>query len=116
MGAGLVGFFILLILSRSTTWIMIGIMGFGFSMAGIYPTTVSFSGRLIQKYPLSWSFILTTASLGSIVMPSVIGKIAAGAGIFYGMSSIAAAIAVDVVFILILVWHVSGQRIVEGRD
>ena len=110
MGAGLVGFFVLLLLSRTTLWIMVGIMGFGYSMAGIYPTTVSFSGRLIQKYPLSWSFVLTTASFGSILMPSVIGRIAADAGIFYGMASIAAAIAVDIVFIMALVLYVSKHK------
>lgn len=110
MGAGLVGFFVLLLLSRTTLWIMVGIMGFGYSMAGIYPTTVSFSGRLIQKYPLSWSFVLTTASFGSILMPSVIGRIAADVGIFYGMASIAAAIVVDIVFIGALVLYVSRHK------
>lgn len=114
MGAGLVGFFILLLMSRTTLWIMVGIMGFGYSMAGIYPTTVSFSGRLIEKYPLSWSFVLTTASLGSILMPSVIGRIAAREGIFYGMSSIAAAIIVDILFILALVSYISRHKVEPG--
>ena len=102
MGAGLVFFFLVLILSRSTGLIVFGIMGFGYSMAGIYPTTVSFAGNLIQKYPMAWSFILTTASLGSIIMPSIIGRIAENAGIFYGMSSIAAVVVVDLVFIIVL--------------
>ncbi|MBQ8118832.1 MAG: MFS transporter [Lachnospiraceae bacterium] len=115
MGAGLVGFFILLLLSRTTLWIMVGIMGFGYSMAGIYPTTVSFSGRLIEKYPLSWSFVLTTASFGSILMPSVIGRIAAKAGIFYGMSSIAAAILIDILFILALVGYIAGHKAEAGN-
>lgn len=56
MGVGLVCFFFLLLFSRSTVWIVIGIMGFGYSMAGIYPTTVSFAGNLIEKYPIAWSF------------------------------------------------------------
>jgi fucose permease len=102
MGVGLVIFFILLIVSRSTVPIMIGIIGFGFSMAGIYPTTVSFSGNIIQKYPMAWSFILTIASLGSIIMPSIIGKIAEVAGIAVGMSSVAFVVVLDLVFILIL--------------
>ena len=82
MGAGLVCFFLFTVYSAaSTVWIVIGIMGFGYSMAGIYPTTVSFAGNLIEKYPIAWSFILTIASIGSIVMPSIIGKIAETAGI-----------------------------------
>ena len=102
MGIGLVGFFFLLLFSRSTPFIILGIMGFGFSMAGIYPTTVSFSGLIIEKYPLAWSYILTLASFGSILMPSVIGKIAETAGIYYGMSSIVAVVIIDLLFVLIL--------------
>ena len=106
MGIGLVLFFFLLLFSRSTLWIIIGIMGFGYSMAGIYPTTVSFSGALIEKYPLAWSFILTAA----IVMPSIIGKIAETSGIFFGMSSIVAVVFIDMVCIVGLVTYVGGQH------
>ncbi len=105
MGIGLVAFFLLLINSHTTPWIVVGIMGFGFSMAGIYPTTVSFSGKLNQKYPLCWSFILTAASMGSILMPSIIGRIAETAGIGAGMSSVAVAVAVDLVCIIALVTY-----------
>ena len=106
MGAGLILFFVILITARDTPQIVIGIMGFGYSMAGIYPTTVSFSGNLIQKYPLSWSFMLTFASLGSVLMPSVIGSIAESAGIFYGMSSIVVVIIVDMALIIGLTAYV----------
>jgi fucose permease len=110
MGAGMVGFFFLLLFSRSTPWIVFGIMGFGYSMAGIYPTTVSFSGRLIEKYDLAWSFILTLASIGSIIMPSVIGKIAEISGIFWGMSSIVVVVLIDLVCIVGLVFYVRKEN------
>ena len=110
MGVGLVCFFFLLLFSRSTVWIVIGIMGFGYSMAGIYPTTVSFAGNLIEKYPIAWSFILTIASIGSIVMPSIIGKIAETAGIFYGMGSIVVVVFIDMVCILALVRYLKKQN------
>lgn len=103
MGVGIVLFFIVLIMSKSTTPIVIGIMGFGFSMAGIYATTVSFAGELIKKYSLAWSFILTTASLGSIIMPSIVGFIADDFGIATGVGSIAIALFIDMIFIMILV-------------
>lgn len=106
MGAGLVLFFLVLISSKSMGMIVFGIMGFGFSMAGIYPTTVSFSGKLIQKYSLAWSFILTFASLGSILMPTVIGAIAGAYGIFVGMCSVGVVIAIDLVCIVALVRYV----------
>ncbi len=99
MGCGLVVFFVLLMVSRSTPLIVLGIMGFGYSMAGIYPTTVSFSGIIIKKYPIAWSFMLTFASVGSITMPYIIGELAEQFGIFYGMSSIVAAVVIDMAFI-----------------
>lgn len=102
MGFGLVGFFFLLLFSRSTALIILGIMGFGFSMAGIYPTTVSFTGLIIEKYPMAWSYILTLASFGSILMPMIIGEIAETAGIYYGMSSIVAVVMIDLIFIMVL--------------
>ena len=102
MGVGLVVFFLLLINSQSMGFIILGIIGFGFSMAGIYPTTVSFSGKLIQEYPMAWSFILTFASFGSILMPSAIGSIAEKAGIAAGMSSVAAVVVIDLVCIIFL--------------
>ena len=103
MGTGIVVFFVLLLFARNAAFIVICIMGFGFSMAGIYPTSVSFTGDLIRKYSLAWSFILTMASFGSILMPSIIGRIAESAGIYYGISSIAAAVVIDFICILTLV-------------
>lgn len=113
MGFGIVLFFFLLLFSRSTPWIVFGIMGFGYSMAGIYPTTVSFCGNIIQKYPIAWSFILTFASIGSIVMPSIIGKIAESVGIFYGMSSIVAVVFIDMACIISLVIYVRKNHVTE---
>ena len=57
-------------------------------------------GKIIKKYDMAWSFMLTMASLGAIVMPSIIGKIAETAGIFYGMSSIVAVVFTDLAFII----------------
>ena len=109
MGAGLVVFFLILINSESVGMIIFGIMGFGFSMAGIYPTTVSFSGNLIQKYSLAWSFILTFASFGSILMPTIIGAIAGTYGIYVGMASVGVVIAIDLVCIVVLVRYVKNN-------
>jgi fucose permease len=51
---------------------------------------------------MAWSFILTIASFGSILMPSIIGKIAEVAGIAVGMSSVAFVVLLDLVLILLL--------------
>lgn len=110
MSVGMVGFFLMLLFSSTTSLILLGIIGFGFSMAGLYPTTVSFAGSIIQKYALAWSFILTIASLGAIIMPSVIGKIAETAGIYYGMQSIIAVVIVDFLCVVVLVWYIRKLR------
>lgn len=110
MGIGIVAFFFWLLLSKNTVLIVIGIMGFGYSMAGIYPTTVSFCGALIQKYAMAWSFILTIASMGSILMPSVIGRIAESAGIAYGMSSVVIVVLLDLALIIALSRYMQQER------
>ncbi len=103
MGIFMAVFFVFLLFVKSPVLIMIGIVGFGFSMAGIYPTTVSFAGHLTEKYPTSWSFILTIASFGSILMPSIIGAVASRAGIYMGIATIVIAVVIDVVAILVMV-------------
>jgi len=113
MGIGLVLFFFLLFSSKTPVLITAGIIGFGFSMSGIYPTIVSFTGKLIQKYAIAWSFILTMASFGSIIMPSVIGKIAENMGIFYGMSSIVVVVFIELSLIISLVIYTNRKGIVE---
>lgn len=119
MGGGIVCFFFLLLNSTQTLWIIIGIMGFGFSMAGIYPTTVSFAGFVIQKYKLAWSFMLTTASIGSIVMPSIVGAIAESVGIAAGMNSIIVVIVIDMLSIILLSVYMkkqSRQETIESKS
>lgn len=110
MSIGIIGFFLMLLFSSTTPLILFGIMGFGFSMAGLYPTTVSFAGSIIQKYALAWSFILTIASLGAIIMPSIIGKIAETAGIYYGMQSIIAVVVIDFICVVMLVAYIRKLR------
>ncbi len=100
MGAGLVFFFVFLLFVKTPVPIVICIMGFGFFMAGIFPTTVSFTGELISRYPLSWSFILTVSSLGGVFMPSIVGYVAQKAGIVLGISTIAVAVVADLFCIL----------------
>ena len=89
MAGGIAVFFLLLIFSQTTPFIILGIMGFGLSMSGIYPTTVTYAGQLIQNYPMAWSMIATLAALGGIFMHNVVGIISQNFGIAAGMSSIA---------------------------
>ncbi|MDD2981392.1 MAG: MFS transporter [Hespellia sp.] len=93
-------FFILLITSRSAAPVAVGIIGIGFFMAGLYPTTVACAGDVIKAYPLSLSILLTITSLGAILMPSIIGIVAKRVGIVGGMSTIIVAVIVTFGFIV----------------
>lgn len=93
-------FFIILLTAKSMTPITIGIIGVGFCMAGLYPTTISCIGKIIKEYPMGLSFLLTFAGLGAILMPSLIGFVAQKIGIVGGMSTVIIAVIITVLFIL----------------
>lgn len=110
MSAGMVLFFLIVLMGRTLPVITLGIAGFGFSMAGLYPTRVSLTGGLMKEYPMAWSFILTTASLGSILMPSMIGAVAEKAGLYMGISMIILAVTATFVVTLINLMLVRRQK------
>ena len=91
---GYLVFFIIMIISRTALPITVGIMGLGFFMAGLYPTTISDVGKTLKEYPLAMSTLLTIAGCGSILMPSIIGAVAQQIGIVGGMSTIIVAVVV----------------------
>lgn len=103
MGFGMIVFFIALLFARTTTFIIVAIIGFGLSMAGVYPTVTSFSGNIVNKYPMCYSYILTGAGFGAILMPAIIGFVAENFGIFVGMSSIVVVVVIQMIIILMLV-------------
>lgn len=103
MGIGSFIFFVSLLFAKTTWPIIISIAGFGLSMAGVYPTITSFAGDLMKKYPICYSFILTGAGFGSILMPTVIGFLADNYGIYIGMCSIVIVIVIEMALILLLI-------------
>lgn len=96
MAVGMAVFFAVVLAGRTLPVITLGIAGFGFSMAGVYPTRVSMAGKLMADYPMAWSVILTTASFGSILMPSIVGAVAETMGLYMGISTIFLAVAATV--------------------
>ena len=103
MGIGQIIFFILLLFSKTPVPIIIAIAGFGLSMAGVYPTIASFGGDIMKKYPMCWSYVLTGAALGSIIMPSIIGFLADSFGIYIGMCSIVIVVVIEMFIIIKLI-------------
>lgn len=92
--------FVLLITSRSFGPAALGVIGVGFFMAGLYPTTVSSIGHIAVKYPMALSTVLTFAGLGAILMPAAIGIVAEKVGIIGGMSIVTIAVIITCLLII----------------
>lgn len=103
---GTVAFYSLLLSSQNVTVITIAIMGLGFSMAGIYPITISNFGSTIKLYPMSMGVLLMMGGIGSIIMPIIVGTLSDNFGILAGMSAIVFAIVMMIGFVLINVFRV----------
>jgi FHS family glucose/mannose:H+ symporter-like MFS transporter len=100
---GTAGFYMLLLSSRNLIVITIAIMGLGFSMAGIYPTTISTIGKTIKAYPMSMGVILMVSGVGAIIMPIITGALSDAFGILAGMTAIVFAIILMIFFVILSV-------------
>ncbi len=87
-------FFILMIATKSMPLIIIGLLGTGLSMSGIYPTTLSTMHRSYNSSPLASGFAIGIAVIGGISMPIVVGAIAERYGVEQGISTIGVALGI----------------------
>lgn len=89
---GAIVFFTLFMMS-SSIWAIIGsILGLGFCLSGIYPTTIANVGNVLKGSNGAMGTLLGIAGLGGIIMPYITGDIAERIGIKGGMISITVAI------------------------
>lgn len=107
LSAGTVMFYLLLLSTRNVTTITFAIMGLGFSMAGIYPTTVSTLGGIIKTYPMSMGVLLMIGGSGAIIMPIITGALADSFGVLAGMSAIIVATFMMLIFVGLYVFDKS---------
>ena len=94
--------FVLMIASENIVLIVIGLMGVGLFMGGIYPTTYSFMGLRYSSSTLATGTCMGVATLGSILMPMIIGTVADRTGITGGITTIAFALVLMMVLMLLL--------------
>ena len=83
---GILVFLGVLLMSTSLVPMLIGTVGLGLSLSGMYGTTVANAGGVFGEYPLAMGIFVTVTGLGSVVTPSIIGSIAARTGIHAGMT------------------------------
>ena len=74
-------FFLILIATKNLTIITIAIVGLGYFLAGIYPTSVSSVGRVIKGSTMGMSMFLAISALGGIITPKIVGMVADHIGI-----------------------------------
>lgn len=96
-------------LTLSNLWgIIFCILGLGFCLAGIYPTTISNVGEVLQGSSLAMGALLGVAGSGGIIMPYITGLVAESRGIGGGM--IVISIAVICMFLCTLANKIRKQR------
>jgi fucose permease len=98
---GSVIFFILFLISTNTWAIIVCVLGLGFCLAGVYPTTIANVGNIIKGSGLAMGVLLAIAGLGAIIMPYITGLVAEKSGITGGMVAISVAVVFMFVFALI---------------
>lgn len=84
--AGIVVFLCILLISTNLVLMLVGTIGLGLSLSGMYGTTVANAGSVFGEYPLAMGIFVTVSTLGSVITPSIIGGIAAYTGIRAGMT------------------------------
>lgn len=91
-------FFIMLISSQNIVFITICMIGLGFFLAGIYPTSIANAGSLIKGCTKGMAMLLAISGLGGIIMPQIVGLLADQ----IGMAGAMAFLALDAGIILVL--------------
>ncbi len=109
MGLMVTGFFILMLTATKPAFIMVGVLGTGFSMSGIYPTTLSTQAKKYNKSTIATGTCIASATLGSIIMPGVIGTVAEGHGIEAGMATILIALVLMIALMIVKVFYTKYQ-------
>ena len=78
--------FFLLVSSHQLLFITIALVGLGFFLSGIYPTSIAYAGQFIQGSSFGMAIITAIASLGGIITPQLVGTIADQKGILVSIS------------------------------
>lgn len=101
MGAMMTLCFVLMISAQSTALVVSGLLGLGFFMSGIYPTTLSTMDSRYNSSTVATGTCIATATVGGILMPIIIGEVAEVSGIRGGVATISVALAIMVILMVI---------------
>ena len=100
LGLAMTFFFVLMITVSSPIIIFIALLGVGFSMSGIYPTTLSTMDTRYNSSTIATGTCIGTATIGAIAMPIIIGQVAERTGLAGGVATISIALFMMVVLMI----------------
>ncbi len=76
LGSSMFLFTFLLVNTADSVTAAVAVLGIGLSMGGIYPTVISTNEKRYVESTIATGICIATATVGSVVMPSVVGWIA----------------------------------------
>ena len=100
LGLAMTAFFILMITVSNPVVIFLALLGVGFSMSGIYPTTLSSMDTRYNSSTIATGTCIGTATIGAIAMPIIIGQVAERTGLAGGIATISIALFVMVALMI----------------
>jgi len=100
--SGMAIFYITLLFMRGVLPITLVVIGLGFCMAGIFPTLIASSGKIMKEYPMSLGVMLLIGISAAIVMPLVTGILSDSFGLLAGMSAVIAALILLLLFVILI--------------
>ena len=100
LGLMMTSSFVLMITATSPAVIAAAVFLVGLSMSGIYPTTLSTMEQRYNSSTVATGLCIGTATVGAIIMPSVVGTVAERAGIEGGIATISVAMAIMVMLMI----------------
>lgn len=98
---GMAAFLVVVIASPGFVPLLLGTIGLGLCMAGMYGTTVSNATAVFKTYPLAMGFFVSLTGIGSVIAPSVIGAVAGQFGMRVGLGVLLIPAALLILFALI---------------
>jgi fucose permease len=73
MSGGVLGFLLLLVLSRPVEWMLAATVGLGLCMSGLYGTSVSNAGDVFDRYPIAMGLYVSLIGVGAVAAPALVG-------------------------------------------
>lgn len=76
LGSSMFLFTFLLVNTRNTVLAAVSVLAIGLSMGGIYPTVLSTNDKKYNKSTIATGVCIAVATIGAVVMPSIVGYLA----------------------------------------